>query len=129
MFPSGVFISPFHLPFRSVALAAVKPANITIALKAITKVLIFGKLLSAGRSTHPGFPVRPAVIEYIVSAGATGWVIYAGARDIRVDGREAPIRVAAGCPLARERMPATESGNAPSQPCPRVTLLDGRQIG
>src|ERR1035441_1263710 len=71
MFPSGVFISPFHLPFRWVALAAVKPANITIALKAITKVLIFGKLLSAGRSTHPGFPVRPAVIEYIASARAT----------------------------------------------------------
>src|ERR1039458_4616721 len=89
MFPSGVFISPFHLPFRSVALAAVKPANITIALKAITKVLIFGKLLSAGRSTHPGFPVRPAVIEYIASARATGWVICAVPARGRVPGHEA----------------------------------------
>src|ERR1039457_5561307 len=44
------------------------------------------------------------------------------AHDIEVDGREAPIRAATGCPLGRERMPATESANAPSRSRLRLAM-------
>ena len=71
MSPLGVFRSPFHLPFRSVGLAAVKHANITMALKTNTKLLI------PANSCRQGSPpiqvsVRPTVIEYIVSSSPTG---------------------------------------------------------
>jgi hypothetical protein len=49
-------------------------------------------------------------------------------RDIKVDGREARIRAATGCPLGRERMPATEVANAPRPRGHPVAALSGSKV-
>src|ERR1035438_1190147 len=48
-------------------------------------------------------------MEYTPAAIRVGCLTSWWARDIKVDGRGAPIRAATGCPLGRERMPAAAS--------------------